>query len=153
MEAEPRPHPRAITAPVPVPVAVDTNILFSALLKGESRIAEVLLRSEHPFYVCESVLVELFKHKEKILRLSRLEEDDLTRFYHVLLRRLHIHKEGLIAPEHWRTARELCRGVDESDTPHVALTLELQGRLWTGDRHLREGLAARGFDQFFSPEQ
>jgi len=114
---------------VPVPVVVDTNVLFSALLKGESHFAEVLLRSEHPFYVCESVLAELFKHKEKILRLSRLEEDDLVRFYHVLLRRLHIHKEDLIAPEHWRTARELCRGVDESDTPHVALTLELQGRL------------------------
>jgi len=137
---------------VSVPVVVDTNILFSALLKDESHFAEVLLRSEHPFYVSESVLMELFRHKEKILRLSRLEEDDLVRFYHVLLRRLHLHKEELIAPEHWRTAQDLCRDVDESDTPHVALTLELQGRLWTGDRRLRDGLAARGFDRFFSPE-
>ncbi|HEX2092336.1 MAG TPA: PIN domain-containing protein [Longimicrobiaceae bacterium] len=132
-------------------MAVDTNVIFSALLKGEGRFAEVLLRSEHAFYVCESVLVELFKHKEKILRLSRLEEDDLVRFYHVLLRRLHIHREELIAPGHWRSARDLCREVDESDIPHVALTLELGGLLWTGDRHLREGLAARGFDRFFSP--
>lgn len=137
---------------MPVPVAVDTNVVFSALLKGGGHFVEVLLRSDHPFYVCESVLVELFKHKEKILRLSRLDEDDLTRFYHVLLRHLHVHKEDLIAPEHWRMARELCRGVDESDTPHVALTLELQGRLWTGDKRLREGLAAKGFDRFFSPE-
>jgi predicted nucleic acid-binding protein len=52
----------------PQPVAVDTNILFSALLKKENRFAEVLLRAEHPFYICETVLVELLRHKEKILR-------------------------------------------------------------------------------------
>jgi predicted nucleic acid-binding protein len=118
------PRAGSVAAPVPLPVVVDTNVLFSALLKGSGYFAEVLLRSEHQFYVCESVLVELFKHKEKILRLSRLEEDDLTRFYHVLLRHLHLHKEDLIAPEHWRVAQSLCLGVDESDTPHVALTLD-----------------------------
>jgi predicted nucleic acid-binding protein len=51
-------------------VVVDTNILFSALLRSRTRFADVLLRSEHAFYVCESVLVELFKHKEKILAAS-----------------------------------------------------------------------------------
>ena len=69
-------------------VVVDTNVIFSALLRRESRFAETLLRGEHRFHVCESVLVELFKHKEKILRLSRLADEDLVRFYHVLLRHL-----------------------------------------------------------------
>jgi predicted nucleic acid-binding protein len=133
------------------PVVVDTNVLFSALLATESRFAAILLRSEHPFYVCESVLVELFRHKEKILRLSQLDDDDLTRFYHILLRRLHVHKEDLIAPEHWRHAITLCREVDASDAPHVALTLELGGLLWTGDKRLRDGLSERGFSCLFTP--
>lgn len=132
-------------------VVVDTNVIFSALLRRESRFAETLLRGEHRFHVCESVLVELFKHKEKILRLSRLADEDLVRFYHVLLRHLTLFKEDLIAPEHWRTARALCREVDEADTPHVALSLELDAPLWTGDKRLREGLEARGFTHFFSP--
>lgn len=134
------------------PVAVDTNVLFSALLRSSGPFADRLLRSEHPFYVCESVLVEIFKHKEKILRLSQLDEDDLLRFYHVLLRRLHLYREDLIEPEHWRRAHELCRDVDETDTPHVALALALDGLLWTGDKALRQGLEAKGFDRFFAPE-
>lgn len=132
-------------------VAVDTNILFSVLLRSESSFAQILLGSEREFYVCESVLVELFKHKEKIVRLSRLDEESVIRFLHVLLRRLQIQKEELIAQEHWRTARDLCAGVDENDTPHVALALELGGLLWTGDKRLREGLRSKGFDRFFMP--
>jgi hypothetical protein len=34
----------------------------------------------------------------------------------------------------------------------MALTLALDGRLWTGDRKLRKGLTARGFTRFFDPE-
>jgi predicted nucleic acid-binding protein len=139
-------------ADAPTAVVVDTNIIFSALLRQESRFAAILLRVEYQFFVGESVLVELFKHKEKILRASRLSDDDLLRFYHVLLRRLTLFKEDLISPEHWRSAHDLCRGVDEADTPHVALALELDAPLWTGDTKLRDGLHARGFDRFFSPE-
>jgi predicted nucleic acid-binding protein len=132
-------------------VVVDTNVLFSALLNTESRFAAILLRSEHSFYVCEGVLAELFRHKEKILRLSQLDDDDLTLFYHILLRRLHLHKEDLIAPEHWRHAITLCRDLDASDAPHVALALELHGLLWTGDKRLRDGLSERGFSRFYVP--
>jgi predicted nucleic acid-binding protein len=138
---------------VPGKVIVDTNVIFSALLGGGGRFAEALLQSGHAFHVGESVLVELFRHKEKILRLSRLEDEDLARFYHVLLRRLTLFKEDLIAPAHWHAARELCSGVDESDTPHIALTLELDGLLRTGDKRLREGLVSKGFDRFFTPER
>jgi predicted nucleic acid-binding protein len=58
---------------------VDTNVLFSALLAGQSSFSEVLLRSGHRFYVCELVLVELLKCKDKILKASHLSEDDIVR--------------------------------------------------------------------------
>ncbi|WP_322744651.1 PIN domain-containing protein [Cuspidothrix issatschenkoi] len=44
-----------------------------------------------------------------------------------------------------------CKDIDESDTPHVALTLQLEGLLWTGDKKLKEGLIIKGFDKFFEP--
>jgi predicted nucleic acid-binding protein len=35
--------------------------------------------------------------------------------------------------------------------PFIALTLHLDGRLWTGDEELKAGLRAKGFDRFFEP--
>lgn len=133
------------------PVVVDTNILFSALLNSQSKFTGVLFTSGHQFYVCELVMVELFKHKEKLVRISKLSEDDIVRVYYILLRRLTLYKEDLIAPEHRAAAYALCHSIDASDTPHVALTLELDGLLWTGDNTLKKGLQRQGFDKFFDP--
>ena len=135
------------------PVIVDTNILFSALLSSQSSFAETLLKSEHQFFVCEQILVEMFKHKEKIAKLSKLPESDLIQLFYILLKRLNLFKEDLISHENRKKAFELCRDVDETDTPHVALTLELDGSLWTGDKVLKEGLRLKGFNQFFEPKE
>ena len=133
-------------------IVVDTNIIFSALLSSQSVFSNVLLTSEHSFFICERVLVELFKHKEKIVRYSQLPEDDVVRFYQVLLRRIQIYKEDLISLENRTAAYTLCRDIDETDTPHVALTLELNGLLWTGDKRLKDGLRHKGFDRLYEPD-
>lgn len=135
---------------MPQIVIVDTNILFSVLVSGPSEIGAVLLESQHHFFVCEQVLVELFRHKEKITKASRLSEGDLMDMYRLLLRRVNIFKEDSISKRNWMAAYHLCQDVDESDTPHVALTLELDGVLWTGDKKLRDGLNRKGFNRFFS---
>jgi len=134
------------------PVIVDTNIIFSSLLRDESHFSEVLLKHEHRFFVCEMVIIELFKLKEKIIEASRLSEEDIAQFYYALIRRIDIFKEQLIAREKWLNAFELCKDIDVTDTPHVALTLELDGLLWTGDVKLKEGLKKKGFDKFFIPD-
>jgi predicted nucleic acid-binding protein len=134
-------------------IVVDTNILFSALVSGEqSTFAELLLRSDNEFFACETTLVEIFKHKERILKFAKISDDDLARFYHSLLKRISLHKETLIAPEHRKTAYDLCHDVDVTDTPHVALALELNASLWTGDKRLKEGLEGKGFKGFFTPD-
>ncbi|ASF44634.1 PIN domain-containing protein [Methylovulum psychrotolerans] len=131
------------------PIIVDTNIIFSALLHEKSRFLQVLLESRHELFICELILMELFKHKEKIIRLSQLPEHELIKLYYVLLKRLHIYKEELIGVENWQQAYGLCKSVDENDTPHVALTLELAGLLWTGDNKLKTCLQRQGFTDFF----
>lgn len=75
----------------------------------------------------------------------------MARLYHVLLRRVSFYKEDLISRENLTNAYALCHDVDEADTPHVALTLELDGLLWTGDKKLKDGLRLKGFDRFFTP--
>lgn len=133
------------------PVVVDANVLFSALLRSESRFAQIILGTDRPFFICESTIVEIFKHKEKIVRLSKLEEDDLIRILYTLLRRLTVIKENLIVLPVRQQAYELCQDIDVTDTPFVALTLHLDGLLWTGDKVLKKGLREKDFEYFFEP--
>lgn len=134
------------------PIVIDTNILFSALLRRKSRFTRLILESDRVFFICESTIVELFKHKDRIVKLSKLSEAEVVRLFYTLLRRVTVSKEELIAPEVRRKAYELCVDVDEADTPHVALTMHLDALLWTGDKSLKEGLRQKGFDRFFTPE-
>lgn len=133
------------------PVVVDTSILFSALLRKSARFTEVLLTSDRRFLINELVVVELFKHKEKIVRLSRLGDEDVVHLFYELLRELELFKEELVAPATRAKAAELCRDVDLTDAPHVAIALETGGLLWTGDEKLKKGLRAKGFTRFFEP--
>ncbi len=132
-------------------VVVDTNIIFSALLKSDSSFMETLLTTQHKFHISELLIIEIFKHKEKLVEYSELAEAEIIKFYYLFLSRIHIFKEELISVGNWRTAFELCKDVDEADTPFVALTLEIDGLLWTNDKILKDGLRAKGFDKFFTP--
>lgn len=133
-------------------VIVDTNILFSTLLGRTGRILRTLFHPERRFVICETALVELFEHKEKIIKAAKLSPEEVAAVYHRVLRRIEIYKEDLIPLEHWATAAELCGGIDDDDVYHVALTLTLDAALWTGNRELRRGLEAKGFHRFFTPD-
>jgi predicted nucleic acid-binding protein len=86
------------------------------MFAGQSSFGETLLASEHKFFVCEQVIVELFKHKEKLVRLSRLSEDEILQIYKILLKHICLHKEDLISEPNRRIAYGLCKDIDESDT-------------------------------------
>jgi len=64
-------------------VIIDTNILFSILLWKSSKLRDVLFSEteEASFYCCRFAIVELFKHKEKILKQSALPEEELLEVY------------------------------------------------------------------------
>ena len=59
---------------------------------------------------------------------------------------------NIIFSANWRKAYELCRDVDEKDTPFVALSLEFEIPLLTNDKVLCEGLKKKGFDNFVTLE-
>lgn len=139
-------------------VIVDTNILFAALVSSRSRIREVLFTKNKLFgedalaFVCPRFLfVELFKHKERIVAATELSEEDLLDALNALLTRVPFVDEASIPLGTWLQARQLCHGVDEKDTPFVALAIHLNARLWTDDMELRDGLRAKNFNLFFEP--
>lgn len=131
-------------------VVVDTNILFSALLGKSKRLRDFLLSSKDiAFYTCKFVVVELFKYKDKIQQKSLLEEEEILELLYELLKNINIFDEKALTLESIQKAFDLCKDVDEKDIPFVAVTIEINGLLWTNDKKLKNGLRSKGFDSFF----
>ena len=133
-------------------VVIDANRIFSELIAANHRLRQVFVRHAGVEFVCPKyVLVELFKHKERIAAASGLDEPDLLALLHTILERIRFFDEDAISIGSWVEAWRLCRDVDENDVAYVALTLELNGDLWTSDRELESGLRRKGFTRFFAP--
>ena len=133
-------------------VIVDANIAFKSLLAGRSDLRENIGLGGHPqLFAPHFLFIELFKHKERLLRASHLLESDLLTALHTLLNQLTLVHEQDISVGNWMEAWRLCKGIDSKDTPYVALTLHLSGQLWSEDEELKAGPRARGFHHFFNP--
>jgi len=133
-------------------VVVDANIAFRALAQGRGDLrARLELPDDQVFFAPFFVLVELYKHKERIQRQSALAEDAVLTALHELCECLTFIREAEIAIGTWVEAGRLINDVDPKDTPYVALTLHLGAKLWTHDSELKQGLRAKGFDEFWEP--
>ena len=53
----------------------------------------------------------------------------------------------------WEKAMELVKNVDEFDAPFIALALELDCPLWTGDKKLINGLNKKGVDWILTTDR
>jgi len=132
-------------------VVVDTNILFSALLKEGHHFADTLQLSEEiEFFIPKYAIVEIFKYKDKIVKYSKLPEAKILEALHTLLKSLHVFDEELITAKSLRDAYERCKDIDEKDMIFVALALELDAKFWTGDQKLVKGLNEKGVNNFFT---
>ena len=136
----------------PSRVVVDTNILFASLLHRQTRFREAILTDTiHSFFSPRFVIVELFKHKERIAAATDLNQEELLDCLNALLARIAFVEEGVMPIGTWMEGRRLCANVDPKDAPFVTITLHLDGLLWTLDTELEAGLRAKGFDRFFTP--
>ncbi|WP_310991787.1 PIN domain-containing protein [Aequorivita marina] len=132
-------------------IVVDTNIIFSAILSPEGTISDLLLNSfeTFDFYAPTFVLDELKTHQNKILQISGLSEDDLDFLKRILLKKVTLINVEAFQNKSWQKALELTSNVDEFDTPFIALCIELEAQLWTGDKKLIKGLGLKGIDWLF----
>jgi putative PIN family toxin of toxin-antitoxin system len=121
-------------------LVVDTNVIFSALLKSGSKELYILKKSNFQFFIPKVVFIELFKYKEKILRYSNLTEDEILELLYVILGSIKVVDEMQIPYEFRKLSYELTKDVDVKDAIFVALALALNAKIWTGDKKLREHL-------------
>ena len=130
-------------------VITDTNKLFSAALSKNGKVAQTLFSDEYQFIVPHFTMVELFKYKDKLILLTKKSEVEVLEIlYHILLQVNFYNEKSLSLPSR-QTAYNLCKDIDPKDSVFVALSLELDTPIWTGDKKLKKGLIAKGFTNFF----
>ncbi len=134
-------------------VVIDTNIIFSMLLLKHSDLRDKFFEKEVKYYAPNYVFVEIFEHKEKLLKHSQLSETELYELLHRILQRIKFISEATLSKKNKKKAHELCKEVDQDDTPFVALCLQLgeQSEIWSGDENLKAGLIKKGFNRFYTP--
>lgn len=129
-------------------VVVDSNIIFSALLVKNSKIRDTLCNRSHRFYSPNYFFSEIFKYKEKIFRHSHLNEIEVFECLNKILENIQFVRDKVISKENRLAAFDLCKEIDEKDSPFIALAIEIDAFVWTGDKKLIEGLKEKGFKRF-----
>lgn len=133
-------------------VVIDANRIFSELIAANHQLRRAFTSLPGTRFICPKyVFVEIFKHKERIADASGLSEPELLSLLHSIIERIEFIDEDSIRLGSWTEAWRLCRDVDENDTAYVALALDQDAELWTGDRVLEAGLRKKGFTRFFAP--
>lgn len=130
-------------------VVVDTNLIFAALIPRASKIRDTLFDDKYSFFCPNFVISEIFLHKEKIIRYSKLTDQELYLFLNQIIECISFIPTDYISKESRQKAFDLCKEVDIKDTPFVALAIELKCPIWTGDKKLKDGLELRKFGNFF----
>ena len=135
-------------------IVVDTNIIFSGLLSPNGTISDLLLNSSNTFdfYSPTYLLDELENHKKKLLKISGLSENELDFLQRKLFKKIDLIDLESIRESTWEKAIELTKNVDEFDAPFIALALEMDSPLWTGDKKLIKGLHKKGIDWILTTE-
>ena len=65
-------------------VVVDTNLIFSALIPKASKIRELLFESNMTFFAPNFLIAEIYKHKEKLIKNSKLDESEFYLYFNGL---------------------------------------------------------------------
>ena len=136
-------------------VTVDVNILFSALISVNGRLAKLLTDPYAPLQriSCHYAVIELFKHQPKLIKYTKKPLENILADLSTLINTLQLYNESLIKSHHWQKADRFTAGVDSFDISYVALTLQTGGLLWTGGKKLITHLRAMDFERVITTDE
>lgn len=123
-------------------IVIDTNIIFSAILTPNGKIGELLLNKplEVHYISPSSLLEELSSHTKKILRLTGFDETELRQVVFYITRNIEFVNFKSINLDSWERSYHLLIEADHDDIPFLAMALQIDGFLWTGDKKLIKAL-------------
>jgi predicted nucleic acid-binding protein len=132
-------------------IIIDTNIIFSSLLSSNEKYLKLFLNNN--FYAPNYLVYEIFKYKSKIIKYSNLTLREIDEFFAFILKKIYLVNEETLSTQSLKKAYELCKDIDRNDISFVALTIELNGLLLTGDKKLFNGLKNKKFNKLITLEE
>lgn len=133
-------------------IIADSNIIYSALLSKDNICQFIILSEQLEFFSPNFMIMEIFKHKERILKSSKLPEDELLSQFERILARITFVKEEIIPMRCYLEAYQLCKEIDENDVAFVALAIFMNCQFLTGDKAIYEGLKKQNSDVISIPD-
>ncbi len=136
-------------------IIVDTNIVFSAMLNPENVIGLLLMTSSqiHQFYTVSLLKEEIYRHQDKILKISGYSIHQFEDICQTFLGKITFIDDILISDESLNQAIELVKDIDINDALFVALSIQTESILWTGDKKLHNGLKIKGFNNIMLTDE
>jgi predicted nucleic acid-binding protein len=137
-----------------VNLVVDTNIVFSAIISDKGKIGELLLNKpgDLHFFSPLFLLEELANHTEKILSITGYSLAEFKQIRLFVTRHIEFVDVRNIHTDNWETSYRLLTNIDEKDTSFLALSLEIGGFLWTGDKKLVKGLQSNKYREIITTD-
>ena len=128
-------------------IIVDTNIVFSAILNSNSKIARIIFQPKTSlnFYSTTKLLEEIKEHKIKIKAITKLSDEELDRIITLITNKIRFINYNLIPIEIYNYAEELTRDIDIDDTEFVALTEHIKGKF--------KGLQKKNWNKFINIDE
>ena len=129
---------------------VDTNIVFSAVLRVESPIAKFIFSTPGlgiKLYAPEYLLEEVHRHHAKLVHLAGATPDKVNQQLGLLYQYIQFIPDNEIPLAYFVRGADLVREVDPGDIIFVALTEFFKEILWTGDKKLYNHLLDRGYQR------
>lgn len=130
-------------------IIVDTNIVFSAILNQKSNIGKILIGKQKncEFFSCNYLKEEISKYYPKIATIAGKDIRWVRNMERMVSSNISFIDEKRVIPTKIiLESEEVVKDVDLDDILFVALTKYLKGRLWTGDKKLRNVLKSKGFN-------
>lgn len=136
-------------------LVVDTNLVFSAILNTNSQIAHLLSKPSPYNFIAPAFLIkELDNHQSKLIELlGNISKEELNELIRFVTKNIRFISEYQIKPKHWIKAEQLTQHVDADDIAFVALALQFDAILWTGDKKLQKGLVSNQFEKVVTTQE
>jgi predicted nucleic acid-binding protein len=136
-------------------IVIDSNIVFSAILNSQGKIAQLIINGSNyfSFFSINLLKKEILNHKHKLLSISGLTETQFESSFSHITSRIKFVDEILISDQDLERATKLTRDIDENDILFVALTNHLSSKLWTGDKKLSMGLKKKKYFRIISTNE
>ncbi len=136
-------------------LVVDSNIVFSGILNTNSKIGQLLIKAPGGavFYSCDFLQIEIRRHHPKLAKITKLSADELEELESLVTQKIRFINEILLDDDILEQAESMVEDIDPDDAPFLALAMQLNAKLWTGDKKLRDGLIQKGFSDVLNTEE